>query len=72
MISDQGKEFVNNLNKELFQKTGIEHRIASAYHPQVCIHIIYRLYILCLFFVHLIIYTNGLTERMNQTLQRSL
>jgi hypothetical protein len=50
MISDQGKEFVNNLNKELCQKTGIEHRIASAYHPQ----------------------TNGLTERMNQTLQRSL
>ena len=58
MISDQGKEFVNNLNKELCQKTGIEHRIPSAYHPQVCIHICnidYIIILLCLSFVHLII-----------------
>lgn len=34
----------------LFQLTGIDHRISSAYHPQ----------------------TNGLDERMNQTLVRSL
>ena len=34
----------------LFQLTGTEHRISTAYHPQ----------------------TNGLVERYNQTLQRSL
>ena len=51
MISDQGKEFVNNLNKELFQKTGIEHRIASAYHPQVCIHICNIDYIYYVYFL---------------------
>ena len=34
MISDQGREFVNNLNSELMQFTGTEHHITSAYHPQ--------------------------------------
>ena len=48
--SDQGREFVNEVLKILFELTGIEHRISSAYHPQ----------------------TNGLDERMNQTLVRSL
>jgi hypothetical protein len=33
-ISDQGREFVNNLNDELFRLTGTEQRITSAYHPQ--------------------------------------
>lgn len=32
--SDQGREFVNDLNTTLFQMAGIEHRISSAYHPQ--------------------------------------
>jgi hypothetical protein len=32
-ISDQGREFVNNLNDELFRLTGTEQRITSAYHP---------------------------------------
>lgn len=50
MISDQGREFVNTVNKKLFSMTKTEHRISSAYHPQ----------------------TNGLVERFNQTLQRSL
>eukprot|EP00731_Ephydatia_muelleri_P009172 Em0004g1510a len=49
-ISDQGREFVNSLNEKLFSLTGIEHRIASAYHPQ----------------------TNGLDERLNQTVTKSL
>ncbi|KAL5517002.1 hypothetical protein EMCRGX_G002466, partial [Ephydatia muelleri] len=49
-ISDQGREFVNRVNAVLFQMTGTEHRISTAYHPQ----------------------TNGLVERYNQTLQRSL
>ena len=34
VISDQGREFVNKLNKELFHLTGTDHCISSAYHPQ--------------------------------------
>ena len=34
IISDQGREFVNCLQTELFQLTGAEHRVSSAYHPQ--------------------------------------
>ena len=49
-ISDQRREFVNNLNEKLFEMAGIEHRIANAYHPQ----------------------TNGLDERMNQTVTKAL
>jgi hypothetical protein len=50
IISDQGREFVNQINEELFRLTGTDHRISSAYHPQ----------------------TNGLDERMNQTIKTSL
>lgn len=50
VITDQGREFINKVNKKLFQKFKTEHRITTAYHPQ----------------------TNGLVERFNQTLQRSL
>ena len=50
VMSDQGREFDNNLNKELFTAMGVNHIVSSAYHPQ----------------------TNGLVERFNQTLQRSL
>ena len=32
--SDQGREFVNQVNKHLFELTGVEHRISAAYHPQ--------------------------------------
>ncbi len=32
--SDQGREFVNELNRHLFELTGVEHRISAAYHPQ--------------------------------------
>ena len=46
VMSDQGREFVNDVNRRLFELTGSEHRVSSAYHPQ----------------------TNGLDERMNQTL----
>ena len=34
LISDQGREFCNNLNENFCKQFGIEHRIASAYHPQ--------------------------------------
>ncbi len=50
IMSDQGREFVNKLNDELFMLTGVRHYISTAYHPQ----------------------TNGLDERFNQTLQRTL
>ena len=35
VTSDHGKEFNNNLNKELIKKLGIDHRLTMPYHPQV-------------------------------------
>ena len=32
--SDQGREFVNSLNGQLFNLTGVQHIISTAYHPQ--------------------------------------
>lgn len=32
--SDQGREFINDVNHHLFELTGVEHRISAAYHPQ--------------------------------------
>ena len=32
--SDQGREFVNSVNTNLFELTGVEHIISTAYHPQ--------------------------------------
>ncbi len=34
IISDQGREFVNSLTHSLYERTCIEHRISSPYHPQ--------------------------------------
>ena len=34
VMSDQGFEFVNKVNQKLFELTGTDHRISSAYHPQ--------------------------------------
>ena len=34
LISDQGREFCNAICNELLTKTGVKHRITSAYHPQ--------------------------------------
>ena len=48
--TDQGREFVNQLNGKLFELAGVKHRISSAYHPQ----------------------TNGLDEKANQTISRTL
>lgn len=33
-ISDQGREFCNQLCEELFHMTGISYRVTSPYHPQ--------------------------------------
>ena len=35
LITDQGREFVNRLSSKLYEITNTEHRITSAYHPQV-------------------------------------
>ena len=35
LITDQGREFVNELSTALYAITNTEHRITSAYHPQV-------------------------------------
>ena len=35
LITDQGREFVNELSRALYAITNTEHRITSAYHPQV-------------------------------------
>ncbi len=33
-ITDQGREFVNSMRENLQILTGVNHRIATAYHPQ--------------------------------------
>ena len=33
-ITDQGSEFVNEVADNLYRMTGVEYRVASAYHPQ--------------------------------------
>ena len=33
-ISDRGKEFVNNMARELYKKCGVKHGITMLYHPQ--------------------------------------
>lgn len=35
-INDQGREFVNQVSEELHRLTGVQQRVTSAYHPQVC------------------------------------
>ena len=32
-ISDRGKEFVNNMARELYKKCSVKHRITTPYHP---------------------------------------
>ena len=34
VISDQGREFCNRLVDSLMEKSGTDHRVTSAYHPQ--------------------------------------
>ena len=34
IVSDGGKEFVNNLSKELYTKLNVKHSMTTAYHPQ--------------------------------------
>ena len=39
LITDQGREFVNEVSSELYSVTHTEHRITSAYHTQVSVHL---------------------------------
>ena len=74
LITDQGREFVNEISSQLYAITKTEHRITSAYHPQVCTCICTRpmRIILCSYgenlYSTILLQTNGLTERFNQTL----
>ena len=34
VLSDQGREFVNEVSRALFERTNVEHRISSACHPK--------------------------------------
>ena len=36
LTTDQGGEFVNELNDEIMKRLGINHRLTTPYHPQVC------------------------------------
>lgn len=40
VTSDQGTEFNNKLNTEMMKLLGINHRLTTPYHPQVCMYII--------------------------------
>ena len=42
ITSDQGSEFNNSLDTELMEMLGIEHRLTTPYHPQVCMIYIHR------------------------------
>ena len=35
VITDQGREFVNEITRQLYEITGTQHRLTSPYHPQV-------------------------------------
>ena len=37
VTSDQGGEFNNALDAEMMKLLGIEHRLTTPYHPQVCV-----------------------------------
>lgn len=36
--TDQGRDFCNEMNDAFCERMGIEHRVATAYHPQTCGH----------------------------------
>ena len=39
VTTDQGREFNNHLNKEMMTALNINHRLTTAYHPQVYLHL---------------------------------
>ena len=76
LTSDQGSEFNNELNKELMTLMKIDHRLTTAYHPQVslCVHVWWYMLITLMVWVQSFYLTqaNGLDERFNQTIQSML
>ncbi len=40
ITSDQGWEFHNDLDDRLMAMLGIQHRLSTPYHPQVCVYVI--------------------------------
>ena len=65
------REFVNEISSQLYAITKTEHRITSAYHPQVYLYYYAVMVEFNKFYIP-ILQTNGLTERFNQTLSRCL
>ena len=56
LTTDQGKEFKNELNKEMMNSLGIKHHLITPYHPQVgfcTLNYMYILYLLLVFHVFL-------------------
>ena len=42
ITSDQGSEFNNSLDTELMEMLGVEHRLTTPYHPQVCMKYMHK------------------------------
>ena len=55
LITDQGREFVDEVSGVLYSVTHTEHRITSAYHLQVSVHL--QLFNMHNYYLHIIILT---------------
>ena len=44
LLCDNGSEFCNELNDQLAKMLGIERRLTTPYHPQVCLFLAMHIY----------------------------